>query len=62
MKGQGNRMRKNLSDDERERHMAEDLWLNYFNRYLYENGTISENEYKKMVELIAGYHAAKKKT
>lgn len=41
------------SANELERRMAEDLWLNYFNRYLFENGTISEKEYKKMVEKIA---------
>jgi len=57
MKGQGDRMRKNLSDDERERHMAEDLWLNYFNRYLFEHGTISEKEYKLMTEKIAARKA-----
>ncbi|MBQ1956602.1 MAG: hypothetical protein II365_02390 [Clostridia bacterium] len=33
--------------------MAEDIWLNYFNRYLFEHGTISEKEYNKMTELIA---------
>jgi len=57
MKGQGDRMRKNLSDDERERHMAEDLWLNYFNRYLFEHGTISEKEYKLMTEKSAARKA-----
>lgn len=46
-------MRKNLSDDERERHMAEDLWLNYFNRYLLDHGAITEREYKLMTEKIA---------
>ena len=42
-----------LSNDELEKRMAEDIWLNYFNRYLFEHGTISEKEYKKMTELIA---------
>ena len=46
-------MRKALTDEERERQLAEDIWLNYFNRYLFEGGTISEKEYKKMTELIA---------
>ena len=45
-------MQKALLDDERERRMAEDIWLNYFNRYLFETGTISEKEYKKMTEKI----------
>ena len=31
----------------------EELWLNYFNSYLFEHGTISENEYKRMTEKIA---------
>ncbi len=46
-------MKKTLSTDEQERRWAEDTWLNYFNRYLFENGTISEKEYKKMTEKIA---------
>lgn len=46
-------MKKALSAEERERRMAEDIWLNYFNRYLCECGTISETEYKKMTEKIA---------
>lgn len=46
-------MKKVLLNDEREKRMAEDIWLNYFNRYLFETGTISEKEYKKMTEKIA---------
>ncbi|MBR3779411.1 MAG: hypothetical protein IKL13_06820 [Clostridia bacterium] len=46
-------MKKALSAEERARRMAEDIWLNYFNRYLWEDGTISETEYKKMTEKIA---------
>lgn len=46
-------MGKTLPDEEREKHIAEDIWLNYFNRYLFEHSTISETEYKKMTELIA---------
>ena len=45
-------MGKVLTDAEREKRMAEDLWLNYFNRYLFETKTISEKEYRKMTELI----------
>lgn len=45
-------MQKALLDDEREKRIAEDIWLNYFNRYLFETGTISEKEYKKMTEKI----------
>ena len=43
-------MGKVLTDEEREKRMAEDIWLNYFNRYLFEHGTISEKEYKRMTE------------
>lgn len=46
-------MGKVITDEEREKRMAEDLWLNYFNRYLFETKTISEKEYRKMTELIA---------
>ena len=46
-------MGKVLTDEDREKRMAEDIWLNYFNRYLFELGTISEKEYKRMTEKIA---------
>ena len=46
-------MKKVLSDEEREKRFAEDAWLNYFNRYLFEQGAISEKEYEKMTEKIA---------
>lgn len=49
-------MKKVLSEDAHEKleqSFAEDAWLNYFNRCLFENGTISEKEYKKMTEKIS---------
>ena len=46
-------MKKALSDEECEKRFAEDVWLNYFNQYLFEHGTISEKEYKRMTEKIA---------
>ena len=46
-------MKKVLTDEEREKQFAEDAWLNYFNRYLFEHATISEKEYKRMTEKIA---------
>ena len=52
-------MGKESLSAERERRMAEDSWLNYFNRYLYEQGTISQKEYLKMTELIAARKAKK---
>ena len=39
--------------EQREIEFAEDAWLNYFNRYLFEHGTISTKEFKRMTELIA---------
>lgn len=41
------------SNEELEKRIAEDIWLNYFNRYLFEHGQISEKEYKQMTEKIA---------
>ena len=38
---------------ERERRAAEEIWLNYFNRYLRDKGVISEKEFTRMTELIA---------
>ena len=52
-KKRGEYVKKALSAEERERRVAEDMWLNYFNRYLWEHSTISETEYKKMTEKIA---------
>ena len=37
----------------RKKCIAEDLWLNYFNLYLFENKIISDKEFKKMTEKIA---------
>ena len=45
-------MKKALFNEEQMKRLSEDIWLNYFNRYLFENGTISEKEYKKMTEKI----------
>ena len=42
-----------MNNKEREAKFAEQAWLNYFNRRLYEQGVITEKEYKKMVEKIA---------
>ncbi|MBR3967411.1 MAG: hypothetical protein IKJ91_10110 [Clostridia bacterium] len=50
-------MGKITNKDTIEIRMAEDIWLNYFNRYLFEKGTISEKEYKLMTEKIAGKKA-----
>lgn len=46
-------MAKPQTDEEREKRLAEALWLNYFNNFLFREGTITEKEYKRMVEKIA---------
>jgi hypothetical protein len=53
----GEFLKKVLLNEDCERRFAEDSWLNYFNRYLFENGTITEKEYKKMIEKIANRKA-----
>ena len=35
------------------KQFSEEVWLNYFNKYLFENGVISESNYSKMTEKIA---------
>lgn len=46
-------MKKDLSEESVSIRFAEDAWLNYFNRYLFTHGIISEKEYKRMTEIIA---------
>lgn len=48
-----------MSNEEREARFAEEVWLNYFNKYLFESGVISEKEYKKMTEKIAARKSSK---
>lgn len=38
--------------NEAPRHVVEELWLSYFNRYLLHHQVITEREYRQMVELI----------
>ncbi len=45
-------MVKDKSGNEKARLLAESIWLNYFNRYLFEHGTISEKEFGRMSEKI----------
>ena len=46
-------MKNDMPNNVPEPRATEGIWLNYFNRYLFEHGTISEKEYKKMTEKIA---------
>lgn len=36
-----------------EKLLAEDLWLSYFNRYLFEKAVITEKEFNRMTEKIS---------
>ena len=46
-------MDKTKNNETSEKLFAKKAWLNYFNRFLFEEGTISEKEYKLMTEKIA---------
>ena len=48
----GEQVKRALTNEELEKTFAEDVWLNYFNRYLFEHGTISEKEYGRTTEKI----------
>ena len=54
-------MKKAQSSNE-EQLIAEELWLNYFNRYLFERGVISQKEYTAMIGKIIRYTAARAKS
>ena len=44
---------KTTHPESRQYSVAEELWLKYFNRYLYDTGTITIEEYAAMGEKIA---------
>ena len=44
---------KTTRPESRQYSVAEELWLIYFNRYLYDTGTITMKEYTAMSEAIA---------
>lgn len=39
------------------KHLAEQLWLGYFNQILFQEGIITEQERNKMALKIQGYEA-----
>ena len=43
----------NHGNSMREKRVAEQLWLEYFNNYLFEHGVITEKERNRMVFAIA---------
>ena len=52
---------KTTSANSRETAMAEEFWLNYFNKYLYDHKIVSAKEYALMTEKIAVRCSTKKK-
>ena len=53
MKGGQALAEQNRGDGMREKRVAEQIWLEYFNSYLYEHGHITEKERNRMVSAIA---------
>lgn len=49
-----------MTDKQKQKLVAEAIWLDYFNRYLYEHKTISYKEYLRMNEKIAEHIGAKR--
>lgn len=50
-----------MTDKQKQKLLAEEIWLDYFNRYLYEHKTISYKEYLRMNEKIAEHIGVKRK-
>ena len=46
---------QNRCNSMREKRVAEQLWLEYFNNYLFEHGVITEKERNRMVSEINAY-------
>ena len=44
--------------EQQRKAVAEALWLNYFNRFLFEKGLITESERNRMTTLIANRSSA----
>lgn len=50
-----------MTEKQKRKLVAEEIWLDYFNRYLYEHKTISYKEYLRMNEKIAEHIGKKEK-
>lgn len=48
-----NFMKSNNNPEITEKRVAEEIWLNYFNRYLHSRGIITDKEFQIMVEKIS---------
>ncbi len=52
---------KTIDNEKLLKNKAEEIWLNYFNRYLFTHGTISHREYLLMTEKIIKFCARRKR-
>ena len=50
-----------MTDQQKRSIMAEEIWLNYYNDYLYEHKVITEKEHIKMCNEIATHCDRKRK-
>lgn len=50
-----------MTDQQKRSIMAEEIWLNYYNNYLYEHKVITEKEHTKMCNEIAIHCDRKRK-
>ena len=49
---------KNTTETQKKRELGSRLWLEYYNRTLYEKGIITEQERNKMALKISGWQGA----
>ena len=54
-------MKEKINSEEREKRLAENLYLQYLNKYLFEHGAISEKQYARMIEKINTHKPAIKR-
>ena len=51
-----------MKTENQKKSILDQLWLSYYNNYLYDRGIITENERNKMKNMItSNYHAQPKK-
>ena len=49
--------RQNISEAQKKRELGSRLWLDYYNRTLYEKGLITEQERSRMSLKISGWRS-----
>lgn len=50
-----------MTKEQKRKLVAEEIWLDYFNRYLYERKTITHEEYLQMTRKITEHIGKKRK-